>query len=201
MSGQLAPIHREAIIPGVPSLLVYELGHEQSGIPPEAIELLDVAVEISMIGIGASLNVAWPGHSSCTGSQASSSELRRSVRVMLAAADADEREEPWVLAALVMQRWSGPVAGQRNASTCHGRWPPEWGPGPAGAFASQGAGWPSVTIRRRAQPHGIPDVDRGDRDPDHQKSPKSGCPRCDGTDRNAQGNRAKRHDRQHVELL
>src|SRR5690242_8841088 len=37
-------------------------------------------------------------------------------------------EEPWVLAALVMQRWFGPVAGQRNASTCHGRWPPEWGP-------------------------------------------------------------------------
>jgi tRNA G18 (ribose-2'-O)-methylase SpoU len=49
LSGQLAPIHREAIIPGVPSVLVYELGHEQSGIPPEANELLDVAVEIPMI--------------------------------------------------------------------------------------------------------------------------------------------------------
>lgn len=61
LSGQLAPIHREAIIPGVPSVLVYELGHEQSGIPPEAIELLDVAVEIPMIGIGAGLNDAVAG--------------------------------------------------------------------------------------------------------------------------------------------
>ena len=31
------------------------------GIPPEAIELLDVAVEIPMIGTGASLNVAVAG--------------------------------------------------------------------------------------------------------------------------------------------
>jgi tRNA (guanosine-2'-O-)-methyltransferase len=37
------------------------LGHEQSGIPPEAIDLLDVAVEIPMIGTGASLNVAVAG--------------------------------------------------------------------------------------------------------------------------------------------
>jgi SpoU rRNA Methylase family len=36
------------------------LGHEQSGIPPEAAELLDV-LEISMIGTGASLNVAVAG--------------------------------------------------------------------------------------------------------------------------------------------
>ena len=37
------------------------LGHEQTGIPPEALELLDVAVEIPIIGTGASLNVAVAG--------------------------------------------------------------------------------------------------------------------------------------------
>lgn len=37
------------------------LGHEQAGIPPEAIDLLDVAVEIPMIGTGGSLNVAVAG--------------------------------------------------------------------------------------------------------------------------------------------
>jgi tRNA (guanosine-2'-O-)-methyltransferase len=37
------------------------LGHEQPGIPPEAAELLDLAVEIAMIGTGASLNVAIAG--------------------------------------------------------------------------------------------------------------------------------------------
>ena len=37
------------------------LGHEQSGIPPEAAELLDIVVEIPMIGTGASLNVAVAG--------------------------------------------------------------------------------------------------------------------------------------------
>lgn len=37
------------------------LGHEQTGIPPEGLELLDVAVEIPMVGTGASLNVAVAG--------------------------------------------------------------------------------------------------------------------------------------------
>jgi tRNA (guanosine-2'-O-)-methyltransferase len=37
------------------------LGHESSGIPPEALDLLDVAVEIPMVGNGASLNVAVAG--------------------------------------------------------------------------------------------------------------------------------------------
>jgi tRNA (guanosine-2'-O-)-methyltransferase len=37
------------------------LGHEQTGIPAEAIDLLDVVVEIPMIGSGASLNVAVAG--------------------------------------------------------------------------------------------------------------------------------------------
>lgn len=40
---------------------VVVLGHEQSGIPPDAMELLDVAVEIPMVGHGASLNVAVAG--------------------------------------------------------------------------------------------------------------------------------------------
>jgi len=37
------------------------LGHEQSGIPPEALDLLHDVVEIPMIGAGASLNVAVAG--------------------------------------------------------------------------------------------------------------------------------------------
>ena len=37
------------------------LGHERSGIPGDAMELLDVAVQIPMIGTGASLNVAVAG--------------------------------------------------------------------------------------------------------------------------------------------
>jgi tRNA (guanosine-2'-O-)-methyltransferase len=37
------------------------LGHEQTGIPPDALDLLDQAVEIPMIGTGASLNVAVAG--------------------------------------------------------------------------------------------------------------------------------------------
>ncbi len=40
---------------------VVVLGHEQSGIPPEALDLLDGAVEIPMIGTGSSLNVAVAG--------------------------------------------------------------------------------------------------------------------------------------------
>ncbi len=37
------------------------LGNERTGIPPEALDLLDIAVEIPMIGTGASLNVAVAG--------------------------------------------------------------------------------------------------------------------------------------------
>lgn len=40
---------------------VVVLGHEQHGIPPEALELLDQAVEIPMIGTGLSLNIAVAG--------------------------------------------------------------------------------------------------------------------------------------------
>ncbi|WP_435601976.1 TrmH family RNA methyltransferase [Streptomyces sp. bgisy130] len=42
-----------------PTVMV--LGHEQHGIPPEALDLLDEVVEIPMVGTGASLNVAVAG--------------------------------------------------------------------------------------------------------------------------------------------
>lgn len=42
-------------------LTVVLLGHERSGIPDEAWELLDEVVEIPMIGTGSSLNVAVAG--------------------------------------------------------------------------------------------------------------------------------------------
>jgi tRNA (guanosine-2'-O-)-methyltransferase len=42
-----------------PPLIV--LGHEQKGIPPEALDLLDACVEIPTAGTGASLNVAVAG--------------------------------------------------------------------------------------------------------------------------------------------
>jgi tRNA (guanosine-2'-O-)-methyltransferase len=48
-------------LPAARQRTVAVLGHERTGIPPEAVELLDVAVEIPMIGIGASLNVAVAG--------------------------------------------------------------------------------------------------------------------------------------------
>jgi tRNA (guanosine-2'-O-)-methyltransferase len=37
------------------------LEHEATGIPPEALDLLDCAVEIPMVGTGLSLNVAVAG--------------------------------------------------------------------------------------------------------------------------------------------
>jgi tRNA (guanosine-2'-O-)-methyltransferase len=37
------------------------LGHEATGLPPEALHLLDGAVEIPMLGTGMSLNVAVAG--------------------------------------------------------------------------------------------------------------------------------------------
>ncbi|WP_344147134.1 TrmH family RNA methyltransferase [Kribbella yunnanensis] len=37
------------------------LGHERTGIPPEAVDQLDLVVEIPMIGTGSSLNVAVAG--------------------------------------------------------------------------------------------------------------------------------------------
>lgn len=41
-----------------PPPAVTVLGHEQHGIPPEALDLLDECVEIPMVGPGSSLNTA-----------------------------------------------------------------------------------------------------------------------------------------------
>jgi len=52
---------RLADLPAARKRTIAVLGHEQTGIPPEALDLLDVAVEIPMIGSGQSLNVAVAG--------------------------------------------------------------------------------------------------------------------------------------------
>jgi tRNA (guanosine-2'-O-)-methyltransferase len=52
---------RLADLPPARQRTIAVLGHEKTGIPPEAVDLLDVAVEIPMIGTGASLNVAVAG--------------------------------------------------------------------------------------------------------------------------------------------
>jgi tRNA (guanosine-2'-O-)-methyltransferase len=48
-------------LPAARRRTVMVLGHEQSGIPPVAMPLLDLAVEIPMVGSGHSLNVAVAG--------------------------------------------------------------------------------------------------------------------------------------------
>jgi tRNA (guanosine-2'-O-)-methyltransferase len=52
---------RLADLPAARRRTIAVLGHEQHGIPPDALELLDGAVEIPMVGIGQSLNVAVAG--------------------------------------------------------------------------------------------------------------------------------------------
>lgn len=52
MLGQLAPAQKRTVV---------VLGHEGGGIPAEAIDTLTGAVEIPMLGVGASLNVAVAG--------------------------------------------------------------------------------------------------------------------------------------------
>ena len=52
---------RLADLPPARNRTVAVLGHERTGIPPEAVDQLDVVVEIPMIGTGASLNVAVAG--------------------------------------------------------------------------------------------------------------------------------------------
>jgi tRNA (guanosine-2'-O-)-methyltransferase len=52
---------RLADLPAARQRTIAVLGHEQTGIPLDAIDLLDMAVEIPMIGTGASLNVAVAG--------------------------------------------------------------------------------------------------------------------------------------------
>ncbi|MFC4071399.1 TrmH family RNA methyltransferase [Actinoplanes subglobosus] len=52
---------RLADLPAARRRTVMVLGHEATGIPPEALDLLDGAVEIPMAGTGSSLNVAVAG--------------------------------------------------------------------------------------------------------------------------------------------
>lgn len=52
---------RLADLPPARERTVVVLGHEQTGIPPEALDCLTAAVEIPMIGTGGSLNVAVAG--------------------------------------------------------------------------------------------------------------------------------------------
>jgi tRNA (guanosine-2'-O-)-methyltransferase len=52
---------RLADLPAARERTIAVLGNENGGIPPDALDLLDVAVEIPMIGTGASLNVAVAG--------------------------------------------------------------------------------------------------------------------------------------------
>lgn len=52
---------RLADLPAANRRTIMVLGHEATGIPPEALDLLDCAVEIPMIGTGHSLNVAVAG--------------------------------------------------------------------------------------------------------------------------------------------
>lgn len=52
---------RLADLPAARRRTIVVLGHEQRGVPPEALDLLDSAVEIPMVGTGSSLNVAVAG--------------------------------------------------------------------------------------------------------------------------------------------
>jgi tRNA (guanosine-2'-O-)-methyltransferase len=52
---------RLADLPAARCRTVVVLGHEATGIPAEALDLLDGAVEIPMVGTGSSLNVAVAG--------------------------------------------------------------------------------------------------------------------------------------------
>ena len=52
---------RLADLPAARNRTIAVLGHERTGIPAEALDQLDVVVEIPMIGTGASLNVAVAG--------------------------------------------------------------------------------------------------------------------------------------------
>ncbi|MFF0254105.1 TrmH family RNA methyltransferase [Micromonospora zamorensis] len=50
-----------ARLPAARGRTVVLLGHESTGIPPEALDHLDAAVKIPMVGHGQSLNVAVAG--------------------------------------------------------------------------------------------------------------------------------------------
>jgi tRNA (guanosine-2'-O-)-methyltransferase len=52
---------RLADLPAARRRTIAVVGHERTGIPPEALDLLDLGVEIPMIGSGSTLNVAVAG--------------------------------------------------------------------------------------------------------------------------------------------
>lgn len=52
---------RLADLPAADRRTIMVLGHEATGIPPDALDLLDYAVEVPMVGSGHSLNVAVAG--------------------------------------------------------------------------------------------------------------------------------------------
>ncbi|QFU93832.1 TrmH family RNA methyltransferase [Amycolatopsis sp. YIM 10] len=52
---------RLADLPAARGRTIVVLGHEQHGVPPDALDLLDSVVEIPMVGTGSSLNVAVAG--------------------------------------------------------------------------------------------------------------------------------------------
>jgi tRNA (guanosine-2'-O-)-methyltransferase len=52
---------RLADVQPVQQRTIMVLGHEKTGIPDEAVEFLDVAIEIPMVGVGSTLNVAVAG--------------------------------------------------------------------------------------------------------------------------------------------
>ena len=52
---------RLADLPAARNRTIVLLGHEQSGVPAPAMDLVDLAVEIPMVGTGTSLNVAVAG--------------------------------------------------------------------------------------------------------------------------------------------
>lgn len=59
--GWRATAIRLADLPAARRRTIMVLGHEQYGVPPDALDLLDDVVEIPMVGTGASLNVAVAG--------------------------------------------------------------------------------------------------------------------------------------------
>jgi tRNA G18 (ribose-2'-O)-methylase SpoU len=61
MAGARMRMRSRADLPAARGRTIAVLGHERAGIPAEALDLLDLAVEIPMIGTGASLNVAVAG--------------------------------------------------------------------------------------------------------------------------------------------
>ncbi|WP_431946549.1 TrmH family RNA methyltransferase [Actinacidiphila sp. bgisy167] len=84
---------RPADLPAARRTTVVVLGHEQHGIPPEALDLLDLAVGIPTVGTGAGLDIAAAGSPAlckpadrCSGAGYPSYAARSASRTALSAA-------------------------------------------------------------------------------------------------------------------